>query len=343
MPNLDEQQLKAQIKSGSFLNAYLIFGEEGYLKEYYVNKLRSKLVNPDFSDFNLHIHEEKNSTLEEILMDAALLPMMSEYSLVLVHDYPFKESDDLDRLQAYFKEPSESTVLIFWCDIVELDLKKNDKHKKLVNLFSKYAAAVELKKRSNYDIAKLVIAKAQKRGCSIGRAEADELIRIVGNDLNTVLNETEKICAYVQSGEITKKHINDLAVKSLQAYVFNLSNFIMNKNGDAAFKLLNDLFYQQEEPVSILAILNSSYVDVYRAKLAKQAGAQPEELKEYFNYRGKDFLISRAASRASSVSVTALRESMDLLSEADVKMKSTGIDGKLILEETVSKLLAVRS
>ena len=44
MAKLDEEKLKEQIKAQSFSNAYFIYGEESYLKEYYVGVLREKLV-----------------------------------------------------------------------------------------------------------------------------------------------------------------------------------------------------------------------------------------------------------------------------------------------------------
>ena len=42
MPKIDEMQLKKEIKSGDFKNAYLLYGEESYLKEYYANELKNK-------------------------------------------------------------------------------------------------------------------------------------------------------------------------------------------------------------------------------------------------------------------------------------------------------------
>ena len=51
MAKLDEEKLKEQIKAQSFSNAYFIYGEESYLKEYYVGVLKEKLVDKAFEDF----------------------------------------------------------------------------------------------------------------------------------------------------------------------------------------------------------------------------------------------------------------------------------------------------
>ena len=44
------------------------------------------------------------------------------------------------------------------------------------------------------------------------------------------------------------------------------------------------------------------------------------------------------ARNASKLSVSDLRKSLDILAKADEKLKSASIDGKLILEETLTKL-----
>jgi hypothetical protein len=56
--------------------------------------------------------------------------MMSEYNLILVCDYPFdKSAADVDMIKEYLADVRPHTVLIFWYDSVEVDIKKNAKWK----------------------------------------------------------------------------------------------------------------------------------------------------------------------------------------------------------------------
>lgn len=343
MGKIGEQQLREQLKSGELKNVYLLYGEESYLKEYYVNQLKSKLVEPAFADFNFHQHEGKNSTLDDILNDAEIMPMMSEYSLVLVHDFPFDKSGDTEKIKGFFKDVPEFCVLVFWYDSIEIDTKRNSKWNTLITAFSKAGEAVNLEKRTESELVKLVINSAKKRGCSIERQRAQYFISVVGSDIQTIFNELEKICAYVHEGEITKQHIDELAVKCLQARVYDLSKFILKGNSDGAFGVLSVLFAQKEEPISVLAVISSCYVDMYRVKCAKAAGAPQNDIANYFNYKGREFLIQNAARDAANISIEGLRASLDVIAAADEKMKSTAIDKNLLLEETVAKLLMLRT
>ena len=78
MAKVGEAELKNQIKSGDFSNVYMIYGEEDYLKEYYVNKLKDKIVEPAFADFNFHQYDGKKTPVSEILNDADMMPMMAD-------------------------------------------------------------------------------------------------------------------------------------------------------------------------------------------------------------------------------------------------------------------------
>ena len=343
MARISEQELKEQIKNGDFSNVYFIFGEESYLKEYYIKKLKKKLADGAFADFNFHQYDNKNSTINDILQDAQTLPMMSDYTFILVCDYPLdKSADDMKALKEFFKDIPDTCVLVFWYDNIEIDLKKSAKWKSIEGAFAKAGSSVNLEKRTESELAKLIIGKAKKRNCAIDMNNARYLISVVGNDIQTIFNELEKICSFANSKgitEITKKEIDELAVKSLQARIYDLSKYILASNSDGAYSILNTLFAQKEEPISILAVVSSYYVDMYRVKCAKAANKSEFELAEYYSYKGRDFIIRNASRDCRNISIESLRESIDILQNTDELMKSSSIDKNLLLEETVAKLL----
>ena len=93
MGRIDEKTLKAQIKEESFSRAYFIFGEEDYLKELCTARLFKKLATGPLANFNLHRFDGKQCSLDDVLRDADLLPMMGGVNVVVCNDYPFDKSD----------------------------------------------------------------------------------------------------------------------------------------------------------------------------------------------------------------------------------------------------------
>lgn len=344
MARIGEAELKNQIKSGELSNVYFLYGEEGYLKEFYANKLKDKVVEPAFADFNFHQYDGKSASINDILQDAEMIPMMAQYSFILVHDYPLdKSSSDMDALKEFFKDIPDTCVLVFWYDSIEVDTKKSSKWKSIEAAFAKAGTSVNLEKRTEADLVKLIVSSAKKRDCAIDSNNARYLISVVGSDIKTIFNELEKICAYVVSGDITREHIDTMAVKCLQAKVYDLSKFIIKGDSDNAYSVLNVLFAQKEEPIAVLSVISSNYIDMYRAKCLKSAGRPDTDLSHHSAYKGREWLIRNAIRDSKSVSVEALREMIDVLSNADEMLKSTSIDKNLLLEETVAKLLMLRN
>lgn len=345
MAKIGEAEIKRQLSENQISNAYMIYGEENYLKEFYVNKIKSAVVEPAFADFNMHQYDGKQTSLTEILQDADMMPMMAEYTFILVHDYPLdKSKNDIEEIKDYLKDMPETCVLVFWFDSIEVDEKKSDsKWKGIINAFAKYGEAVNLQKRTEGELVKLIVASAKKRKCTIDSNNARYLISLVGSDIKTIFNELEKMCGFVGEGEVNKAVIDELAVKCLQAKVYDLSKFILAGNSDAAYSSLNALFAMKEEHIKILSIIAANYVDMYRVKLAKSAGNMETDVAQYFNYKGRDFVLKNASRDSRNMSLDSLRKALDVLSEADEKIKSTAVDKGLVLEETVAKLLLLRN
>lgn len=347
MALFNEEALKKQIKSGEFSRVYLLYGNEGYLKQFYANQICSKTVSKDFADFNLKKLDGKETSLNEIYDCTTSFPMMDNYTCTLVKDFPLNtfvgDRGKLDKeFEAVVTDVPETSVLIFWMDTVEVD-EKNSKWNKIVKVIDGVGVCAKLDKRTRSALEKLLVSSAAKKDCNISRETAAYMISLVGEDMSTLQNELNKVCAYVGSGEITKKHIDDTVIVSVEAKIFSLSRMITKGEADAAFETLGNLFKLREEPVVILGVLSKAFVDMYRVKAAKEKGSSYTALSDAFPaaYKGKSFILDNAARDGSGYSVTQLKTALMLLSDTDRRLKSTGEDGKTLLEELILRLLRV--
>ncbi len=337
MSAITEAELKKQIRSNEFDNLYFIYGNESYLKKHYLDTLVKKLVDDSFKDFNLHVFDGKGIDMKEVALAVEALPMMSERSCVVIKDIKPTELGDggKDALMSLLADIPETCVVIICALTVETDSKG---WKELISAFDKYGTTVKLEKMSRQDLAKYVVKGAKSRGFEIDLSLADYFVSIVGDTMTNVLNELEKVCANSTDGKIKKENIDAVTIKTAEVKVFELSKNLVTGNSDRAYAILDSLMKQREEPVSVLATIITSYVDMYRGKVTSVAGRRPEEAAKDFNYGKNDFRIKNGAKNASKMSIESLRKSLDVLADADEKLKSTTIDGRLILEETMMKL-----
>lgn len=342
MPVLAESELKLQIKSSEFSNLYFLYGEEKYLVKHYSKLLEQKIVDPAFADFNLHIYDGKNVDFNDLSVAVESLPMMSEYSCIVIKDLTIDSlnADDSASLERIIEDIPESTVIIISLPTANVNVK-NAKCKKLFESLLKFGTVVEFKRFSLQQLAKLIEKGAKERGCTIAFSEANYLLSSVGDEMSVVLNELEKVCAYKRQGTITKSDIDAVVIKSVQARAFDLAKALMSNNCDTAMSILDTLISMKEEPINILGAIITPYVDMYRAKVYVSGGMRAEDAAKDFNYRNKEFRLTNAAKSASKYSVKQLRSFLEVLYDADVLLKSTSLCGRLILEQTITKLLLV--
>ena len=139
----------------------------------------------------------------------------------------------------------------------------------------------------------------------------------------------------------TNDDIDAVVVKSVQARAFDLAKALVNNNCDTAMAILDTLISMKEEPINILGAIITPYVDMYRAKVYVSGGMRAEDASKDFNYRNKEFRLTNAARSSSKYSINQLRRFLEVLNEADTLLKSTSISGRLVLEQTITKLLLV--
>lgn len=336
MPTLNEASLKQKLKENP-VGAYLIYGEESYLKKIYIDKIIKKTVDDSFADFNFHSFDGKNCTLSEIYESAQAVPMMAETKCILVKDYPLDSLDDngFEQLETVLSDNPDDCALIFSFVAHE---PKGAKWNKAIKMFDKYGYAVKLDRKTPAELVKLIESGASKRGKSFSKGVASYLIACVGNDLNTLLNETEKACAYATGDEVHKSDVDAVCIKSLDAKVFDMIKDLTAGRFDSAFKKLSLLFEQREDEFQILGALIAQYSDIYRAKAAVKSGNRAEDVAKYYNYAGKEFRLTNAARNGSSLSFDDIAECMEILAWADTTLKSSALDKRLVLEQTVVKL-----
>lgn len=343
---MTEQDLKTVLKSGELGSLYFLYGEEPYLTAHYAARLADAAVPPDdMAEFNRHVFDGTALSVDALEAAVEALPLMGDHTCVWVKDYDAGAANAAvtERIKTVLQTVCEPCVLIFSVTAFTPDMKKNAKWKAFLKEVDKRGASVAFDRRTTADTVALLVRGAKKRGCTLTNAVANAMIEQCGGELFLLLNEIDKLCAVVgEGGEITREIVEQAAVKQLDASVYELSKALLSKRYDAAYDCIMRLFACGEEPIRILAVLSETYADLYRAKVAANAGVQATQLAEDFNYRGREFRLRNAARDCRALSMTALRLSLETIATADTRMKSSaGGMHRLILEETVARLIVI--
>lgn len=340
MARLTEAEFKKHLSAKDYSGLYLLFGEEKLLVKQYTDKLVEKIVGKKPSDFNFHRMKQSTPT-EEIISCAEMIPFTADINCILITDYNVDEigESDFSALCKVFEDISETTIMIFSMPTLDINMKSS-RQKRFISRAEDFGIVLKCDKKEQAALEKQLVSWAGKRGNSLSSANAAKIIAYCGSDLLTLENELEKLCAYKDySGEITLDDINLLTTKNLEAKVFKLADYVITGNSDAAYKQLDLLFYQHEEPIAVLAVLSGAYVDMYRVRVALESGEKASVLEKSFDYGKKAFRLKNAERDGKRLTTTAMRKSLDEILETDYKMKSTRADKRVLMETLISKLI----
>ena len=144
-------KLIQDLKNGTFAPLYIISGEESYLKEYYLGKLKESVIDPAFADFNLLEFEGKGLTVEQLTEAIDSYPAMSEKKLIIVTDFDlFKPPAGFaDALPGILGDLPDYVCLVFYYDVIE---GKPDKRTKLYKTLEKCACFAEFSRQEEREL-----------------------------------------------------------------------------------------------------------------------------------------------------------------------------------------------
>ena len=331
------QKLKADISAGTPGCVYIFYGEEAYLREYYLGELRKKLIPAGFEEFNYHRLEGRELTVQALAEMAEAMPMMTERTLIQVSDFDiFKLNEDQrERLIAFLEDVPPYCCVVFSYDTLEY--KPNRTMKKLCKALSDRAEAVEFRQADSSDLTAWIARRFRALGKEIDRQTAEYLIFLCGPLMTGLVPEIAKVGAYAKGKTVTQKDIDAVADPVLSAEVFKLSDAVLAGSYDQAARILGDLLKMQTEPILILGMLGAQLRRIYTARLALDSGKDKYWLMSLWGYKSDypvRMLLSAAKKDTAQWCAGAVKECQVL----DRRMKSEkGIDSAGEL-----KLLLVR-
>lgn len=343
MPRKTDTELLRDIKSDNISSLYFLYGKETFLLEKSLSSLIKKAVGSNPNNFNFQKFDSRKTPIEDIQTATDALPFMSERKCVVVNNLDVEAMgvDSYEKLKELVQNTYDSCVLIFYLSGIEINLKKQAKWRAFSALCEKHGVVTEFEQKDRSSLARALCDRASKRGCSLAMPNATRLIDICGRSLMTLYNETDKLCDYAKDGEITREMIEKSATPSIESSSFDLAKAVVKKNYGNAYSILNELFFQRTKPEIILGALSSTFVDLYRASAAISKNKTAQNIIDDFSYpKNVSFTVTNAMRDIKGVSAETMRKFILAINEADIKIKSTAIDKKIVLEELIGKMIS---
>ncbi len=333
--------LKEELAKKKLRSMYVFYGEEEYLKEFYIKKIEELVPDAGLGEFNRILI---TGAADYGVYDDAWegMPMMTDRRILLIRDsniFTTRRSGDIvppnDGQKAFwtekFKRLSDDTVVIF-CE------KNVDARSALFKAASKAGFAVKCSFMQMSDLKAYVIKKSMHKGFKIDDKTAEYLVSVIDPGLNNLEHELDKLFNFCE-GIIYKSDVDRVVSKSVQVQVFDITDGIMNNDPDSVFRVITDLKTQKESAFGVLYLIYANAEKMLHLKLANITNRNDAAKL----LGGSPWIAGRYLGGAAGFSTEALTHMVTRVPEIDYEIKSGRITEWQALEQYIFEALEYRA
>lgn len=205
-----------------------------------------------------------------------------------------------------------------------------DKRTRTFKALQKKAEVTEAKDLDENGAARWLVSEAKARGGEMKQADAQLVVARAGTDQFRLSNELDKLLVF---GEISKAAVEKLVEQTPQANVFALLDAALHRRPDMLRKLLTDAKIM-EDPYMLFGLLSSQVLQL--AALVHGEGRGVDDIAK--SLKTHPFPLKKLSSTARNTSKKELKTIVDDMAQLDDRLKSTGLDPWLLLEQTLIKI-----
>lgn len=320
--------LKRDLRANAPHTLYVFHGEEVYLRDYYLNELKRRLLPPGLEQFNLHTARGRDCTPEWLEQAADCLPMMSGRTMIQVTDYDLFAGGETQRkkLLALFQALPEYCCMVF---VYDQQPYKADRSK-LAALLKERGAVVDFHRQEQGDLVDWITRRFKAEGRAIDAQDARYLIFLAGDLMTNLICEIGKIAAYSRGPRVTRADMEAVVTPQVDAAVFQMTDAIARKDFEKAASVLADLFHERQPAPSILYSVGRYFRQLYTARLCLERGEGRDVFMEMWDMRSA-YPAEKIMDAARRFSLAWCRHGVRRCAEVEMAMRGSGDERELLV------------
>jgi DNA polymerase-3 subunit delta len=349
-------EIEAARKGAAMRAGYVLVGDEAYLYERCRRAVLAAFVDPAMRDFSLAELDLAEISLFEALDRARTPSLMAPFQVIFLRNLKLlygrgSKKEEFAALEAYGRSPNPQALILFVADHLHLpadlrrmEMQDKERYERIRETLGEWFGMVELMRVDEGDAARWLVAEAALRGAEMEPDAAREMADALGADLMLIANELEKLLLYTgERGRITLGDVETMVLGARQRSLYELTDAISARDRVRALLLLQGLLNAsdggEESAIGHLYMLARTFRQmlVILEKNVRDSRAIWQALWQGFRMPpfAADDLIRQARRYRSRRDLTrALR----LIARADVELRSSPPDKRLVLERLVLAL-----
>jgi DNA polymerase III subunit delta len=335
---------------------YVLVGDEIFLYERCRRAVLDAFVPADMRDFCLSDLDLAETGIFEALDRAQTPSLMAPFQVLFLRNLKVlytrgAKKDEFAALQNYFRSPNPQALLLFVADHIRIpsDLRRMDyedknRYERIRETLGDYCGTVELARAEEADAVRWLADEAEKRKVRFDADAARELSDALGADMMLIASEFEKLVLYAgDKCRVTLGDVETMVLAAKQRSLYELTDAISSKDKPRALLLLQGLLNAsdggEDSAIGHLYMLARTFRQmlIILEKNVRDSRAIWQALWQGFRmppFAAEDLI--RQARRYKSR--RELTRSLRLIARADLELRSSPPDKRLVLERLVIEL-----
>ncbi|MFO7764965.1 MAG: DNA polymerase III subunit delta [Pelovirga sp.] len=309
----------------------LLYGEESYLVEQTVRRIRATVIGADKDDFNDHHFSGKGTPAEAVMDTAYTYPVFAPRKLVTVHGVDLMPAHEQEKLSSYLDQPAPETSLL-------LVAEKIDNRRKFFQQFKKKGVVLKFDPLTDREIPDFVRRDLEQRGVRISRDALDLFCSLLNNKLHEVEAEIAKLVLFVgEHQQISVTDVEAIVSRGRTENIFELGTAIGRGDLARALILVRRFAAAAEPPLLVLNLITGHYRLLWKIRSLQSSKASVADIAK--RVARPPFVVKRLLGQGSGFTRRDFINAYHLFVATDLAMKSSGGDPEALLEQMVIGLI----
>ena len=321
------------IKTGNFKQVYLLYGEEGYLRLQYRDRLLQALQ-PDGGGMNRNSLSGDRISESEIMDIAETLPFFAERRVIRLDDTGFFVSSP-EHLPDYLKDIPDYLVLVFTERAV-------DKRSRMFKAVKSAGRCEEFRPQDARTLSTWVLRMLGDEGLKIRKTEMEAFLEKCGEDMSHIRTETDKLIHYCAGRDsVTMEDILAVTTNRTENRIFDMIAAITNHRQKEALDLYTDLLAIKEPPMRILALIGGEFRRLVKVRELSGEGFSDSQIAEKAGM--PPFAVRKSRRIAETYTNEQLIGCLAECAAADEAVTNGTLSDRLSVELVIMKLSGQRA
>ena len=297
-------------------NLVLIVGEDRQVIDFNIYEILNKI---EYDENNKIIYDMNINKFSDVLEEVSMVSLFSLIKVVIVNNFDLDKINDseLEYLEGFIKSKNKDVYLIIIAN-------KIDGRKKSYNIFKDNFRIINVDKIDNNGIYSYIENKIRDNGYKIDKYNIEYFLSKVGNDINNINSELDKLFIYkIDSKNIVREDIDLLILDNIDNVIYEFTNAILDNDLDKVKKMYDKF---KRDNISIDYLISTVYGSFRTNLIIKLLYNKNMSNFDIGKFIGKkEYFVKKSLERLYRYSLDDLKDYINRLAKIDRDIK-TGMD-----------------